>query len=194
MDVMDAHPKDKILIKNPRIPAFLYEVMQVEEFVKKATPLIAAMEDANADLGIAMWQRCRHLIREAKHTQQEKLIQIGKMKERLVEVDPYNIDQVIDKLDPSLGALQLIGSYLGVTTVVSAYEIARIEHMKPSTIMASFLKQITSARDQLDEQLAMLVKVEVNESLKSSGKCASGRYTLKLGEKYGDPIYAVRRD
>lgn len=194
MDVMDAHPKDKILIKNPRIPACLYEVMQVEEFVKKATPLVTAMEEANADLGVAMWQRCQHLVREAKHTQQEKMIQIGKMKDHLIEVDPYNLDHAIDKLDPALGALQLIGSYLGITTVINAYGIARIEHVKPSTIMASFLKQITYARKQLDEQLAKLVKAEVNESLKSSGKRAAGRYTLKLGEKYGDPIYAVRQD
>lgn len=194
MMMKDATRKDKIELTSPEFTLLINEQREIHEYETKLGTMVRALEDAAPDTAIAMWQRCQHMVRESKKTCQKYLQYLAQINEHVAEIDPYNLDLIIDKPGATRTALAAVGTYLGNVVILNTYEIARIEHVKPTSIMTSHMKQLASLKAQIREKLSAMITATVKAHNKGLGQETTGQYTLLYGEKADDPIYAVRRN
>lgn len=191
MEMNDTTRKTRLLVTDPVIVLLMVEGSALNEILKKTKSTVAAIEDANPDLAIAMWLRCQQHVREAVSGRAEATRELGVISRSGLRLDPSHFDEVIEHLEPTAHALYPIGRYLAYVSVQMAYECAKSESRQPTKIMTEFLKKLDEQKAVLTRELNRRLENEVTKHLAAGGATPTGNCSVMTAEKLGDPAYIV---
>lgn len=191
MEMNDTTRNYRLKVTDPAIVVLMVEGSALNETLKKVNNTVAAVEAANPDLAIAMWQRCQQHVREAAAGLQEANRELAMVRRAGIKIDPYHMDAIIENLEPVAHALYPIGRFLAYTGVQMAYSMAKTEHRQATKVMRNFLAKLEEQKAVLTCELNRRLRMEVDKFVAQGGDRPSGTCSVMTAEKLGDPAYIV---
>lgn len=184
--------KTSIPVTDPGIVALVEEGAVVRKFLDKIRDTILALESANQDLTIAMWDRFKSHIRTLPEGRAEALRELGVVRAKGLRIDPADFDAVIQTLEPTAEALYPIGRYRGYAALAITFEACRQMHRGATALMRAYLREVETHHNLLLKDLSERIGREMQAHYDRGGDPLPDAITrVKAADRLGSPTFIV---